>query len=124
MWFARLSIRSGVKQLNVMTVALGYAEDPYDMDGSWVKEIERKFRQEEQMRERMIAAAKRRKGRARQQMLAQIPPSAFPEYRPKPRKSEAQREKELQEKQLEQERLDNIKKAEQVCNGHTPPTYL
>jgi len=84
-------------------------EDPYDMDGSWVKEIERKFRQEEQMRDRMLAAARRKRGRARQDMLARIPPSAFPEYHPKPRKTEAQREKELREKQLEDERRATVK---------------
>ena len=93
------------------------------MDGTWVKEIERKFRQEEQMRERMIAAARRKKGRTRQAMLAKIPPSAFPEYRPKPRKTEAQREKELLEKQFEKEQ-QNIQKKELVSGVDTPYAYL
>mmetsp|Transcript_33652 Transcript_33652/g.95190 ORF Transcript_33652/g.95190 Transcript_33652/m.95190 type:complete len:567 (-) Transcript_33652:3018-4718(-) len=108
------------------------AVDLYTEDASWIKETERKFRDEERLRERLIqqakreqtrqalAAASKRKGRGKNKRRPPhvavkppsivIPPSTFPEYKPKPRVTEAQREKELLEEQQRQDEAEALKR--------------
>lgn len=114
-------------------------------DMSWVKETEKKFREEERERERIIDLAKKEEQRIKQQIqrfrrrhrgkpLPQIkkkdifiPPSAFPEYKPQPRMTESEREaareKALMEAQQKQEEEEAARR-ELVCALRAPIMIL
>ena len=102
-------------------------EDPYKEDVSWIRNTEKRFRDEERLREKQIEAAKREEQRYNKLKLRfrrqgnkrplpakktfVIPPSAFPEFHPKPKKTEAEREAEREAAKREEERRQEEEEA-------------